>query len=319
MAEREVTDFNTIDGSPNLQTLHREIDWLISDNIASVQGFGQSLNSVKHVSSLLNSSELYSVTLRLSIEELEHLWRKRTMERVPLQYLTHTAHWRDLELTVSDAVLIPRPETELLIDFAEEILNRLELQLDGTSTWNHLLSSPWLDLGTGSGALAIAMAQALQSRGRETVPLVLATDKSIEAVEVAKHNATTCGVQDVIQVLNGSWFEPIDDSIRFAGILSNPPYIPTELLGSLQPEVYLHEPRLALDGGVSGGLLHITSICAKITDFLLPGGLFAIETHGAEQAKFVGRLLEQTRAFDDIRTRADYAGVCRFVTARKQR
>ncbi|CEG00901.1 hypothetical protein OT_ostta02g00087 [Ostreococcus tauri] len=114
MAEREVTDFNTIDGSPNLQTLHREIDWLISDNIASVQGFGQSLNSVKHVSSLLNSSELYSVTLRLSIEELEHLWRKRTMERVPLQYLTHTAHWRDLELTVSDAVLIPRPETELL-------------------------------------------------------------------------------------------------------------------------------------------------------------------------------------------------------------
>lgn len=314
LAKREVTRFDASDGSPNLQTLYRELEWLIEDSLMPSVGLDEDLKAFTQTVIAEEGRCVPSVALRLPITELKDLWSKRIYNRVPLQYLTNTAHWRDIQLTVSSSVLIPRPETELLIDFAREVLDQLGSQRDHHASFDTLLSSPWLDLGTGSGAIAISLAQELKRHGGQRV---IAVDKSVKAVEVAKHNIQRYGLQDKVEVLIGSWFEPIDTQMRFAGILTNPPYIPSELLGSLQSEVQLHEPWLALDGGKGDGELHILSICGKVAEFLLPGGLFAIETHDFEQSRLVERLLKGTGSFCDIRIRQDYSGVSRFVTARR--
>jgi len=314
LARREIERFDASDGSPNLQSLYRELEWLIADSVMPAVGLDEGLSAFTQTAITEEAGCVPSVSLRIPITELKDLWNKRIYERVPLQYLTNTAYWRDIQLTVSRSVLIPRPETELLIDFACEMLVQLRSQAYHDDSLDSLLSSPWLDLGTGSGAIAISLARELQHHGGQRV---IAVDKSIEAIEVAKCNIQRYGLQDKVEVLNGSWFEPIDKQMRFAGIVTNPPYIPSELLGSLQPEVQLHEPWLALDGGQGDGELHILLICERVAEFLLPGGLFAIETHNFDQSRLVGRLLRETGSFYNIRIRHDYSGVSRFVTARR--
>jgi release factor glutamine methyltransferase len=124
------------------------------------------------------------------------------------------------------------------------------------------------------------------------------------------------GLGDRIEFRQGAWFEPLADLPgQLAGVVSNPPYIPTEMVPTLQPEVARHEPHLALDGGDDGleALRHLVSAAPQ---FLREGGLWMVE-HMAGQAAAVAQLLQATQSYGVIATHADLAGIDRFVTAQQ--
>lgn len=248
----------------------------------------------------------------------EALWTQRLQDRVPLQYLTSTAFWRDVVLSVGPGVLIPRPETELLIDFATE----------AAAAAPELARGQWADLGTGSGALAVALARALPA-----APVVWAVDLSPAAAAYAAFNASRLGVGGRVRVARGSWCEPlIATGVEgLAGVVSNPPYVSAGEVEGLQAEVGQHEPRLALDGGEGLGVDCLVPICCGAAALLRPGGFLALETAGGQQAEYVADVLrrmrdpggagipgaagDKARAFDRVEVRKDLRGVERFVTA----
>ncbi|HEY9628736.1 MAG TPA: peptide chain release factor N(5)-glutamine methyltransferase [Coleofasciculaceae cyanobacterium] len=269
-----------------------ELDWLLQE-LAGLDRLSLRLESFK------NSP---AIALPIALAELSHLWEQRLSDRIPIQYLVGKTPWRNLSLQVSPAVLIPRPETELLIDLAVAAAQTADLQ-----------QGDWADLGTGSGAIAIGLAAALPQATLHAV------DVSAAALAVAQrnarqnipHNASWRG--DRIQFYQGSWFEPLSHlQGQLCGVVSNPPYIPSALVPQLQPEVAQHEPHLALDGG-KDGLDAIRTLVALAPDFLRSGGLFLSEMM-AGQAEQVVDLLEAA-AYQDIQVHKDLAGVDRFVLA----
>lgn len=222
--------------------------------------------------------------------EFLRLVRQRC-EGQPIAYLTgHRAFW-SLDLRVTPAVLIPRPETELLVECALELIppdvpRRIA------------------DLGTGSGAIALAVAR--ERPGAE----VHATDLSLEALDVAQENARRNDLEQV-QFHYGSWAEPLRG--KFDLVLSNPPYVAEAdehlLMGDCR-----FEPRIALSPGVDalGALRQVTT---GASDILLDGGWLAVE-HGHNQGEAVRSLLESA-GFTEIRTRRDLAGIDRVCIGRK--
>ncbi|MBI4780246.1 MAG: peptide chain release factor N(5)-glutamine methyltransferase [Oscillatoriophycideae cyanobacterium NC_groundwater_1537_Pr4_S-0.65um_50_18] len=270
-----------------------EIDWLLQE-LASLDRLSLRLESFK------NSP---AIALPMSLDELSHLWEQRLSDRVPIQYLVGKTPWRNLSLQVSPAVLIPRPETELLIDLAVAAAQTADLQ-----------QGDWADLGTGSGAIAIGLAAALPQATLHAV------DVSAAALAVAQQNArqnipyhANLG-GDRIQFYQGSWFEPLSHlQGQLCGVVSNPPYIPSILVPQLQPEVAQHEPHLALDGG-KDGLDAIRTLVALAPDYLRSGGLCLLEMM-AGQAEQVVNLLEAAAAYRDIQVHKDLAGLDRFALA----
>ena len=127
-------------------------------------------------------------------------------------------------------------------------------------------------------------------------------------------------LKDKVELLGGSWFDAlheIDDStLKFDGIISNPPYIPSEIASNLQPEVARHEPMCALDGKGKKGMGDLEVICDSVHEYLAPGGFLALETHGGEQALMAWEKLWKTDLYEDVRIRSDYGGIDRFITAR---
>jgi len=228
------------------------------------------------------------------LERLDALWERRLHERLPLQYLLGRAHWRDLCLAVSPAVLIPRPETELLVDIAIEACRDRPAPLIA-------------DLGTGSGAIAVAVARSLPAAR------VFAVDASREALAIARANVEAYGLTDRIELLEGSWFAALEADLRFDAVLSNPPYIPSAEVAGLADEVRLHEPHLALDGG-SDGLVHVRTLVAQAHSRLIPGGLLTMELM-AGQARPVAALIERDVRYGEVTIRRDLAGIERFVLA----
>jgi len=252
-----------------------------------------------------------------SLPELEELWQRRLTDRVPVQQLAGRVQWRSLELRVSADVLIPRPETELLVDLAIETVQR------GAS-----LAGNWLDLGTGSGAIAIGLATELRSRlkpssrnanSSHTPPIktnpfhVYAVDCSAAALAIAQDNCDRCGVGDWVTLQQGSWFEPFrsQSALKFQAIVSNPPYIPRADLADLEPEVRDHDPVLALDGGESG-LEDLWAIVQAAPEFLLPGGWLFLE-HEARQGEAMRSALHGVGVYGQIATVQDWAGFDRFT------
>ena len=305
--------------SPSLEALFTEIDWLIDDNISLKE------HSVSYVKLSSYSNEgpgrncsLDYLSVRVPLEELSLLWDRRLRERVPLQYLTHIAYWRDLELIVNPDVLIPRPETELVVDWALEASARNRAL--GSSSSGKLEHGPWLDLGTGSGAIAIALAKHFVVEKEAIRPCVYAVDISPGACSIAAHNLVRHGVQEVVHLTQASWFDAFENNKemqgKFAGIISNPPYIPSDKLNSLQPEVR-HEPKLALDGGTGAGLDSLTKICTNAAKYLMQGGTLILETHGHEQSIMLKQQLSSTSHFTHVEVRYDHFGVGRFVTAQR--
>ncbi len=231
----------------------------------------------------------------LTIAELDQMWQRRVVDRVPVQYLVQTAPWRQFRLRVSPAVLIPRPETELLIDLAIAAAESANL------TAGH-----WADLGTGSGAIAIGLAVALPTA------TIHAVDISAEALAIAQSNASALQLSH-LQFHQGRWFEPLELwRGQLSAMVSNPPYIPTAMLAELQPEVRQHEPKLALDGGADG-LDCIRHLAATAPTYLRSGGLWLIEMM-AGQAESIQALL-QRHNYQQIQIHPDLAGIDRFALA----
>jgi len=232
------------------------------------------------------------------LAKLEQLWQRRITEKIPVQYLVGSVTWRNLELTVTPAVLIPRPETELIIDLIVELVN------DPSAVGN------WVDLGTGSGAIALGLAQVLPNC------LIHAVDWSEDALSIAAINVANNHLVDRIKLDHGQWFEPLSElKLKINGMVSNPPYIPTAEIAHLQPEVAQHEPHLALDGGVDG-LEAVQHLIDTAPAYLISGGYWIVELM-AGQADIVRSRLKAQGSYNQIQTHFDRAGIERFVSARK--
>lgn len=275
-----------------------EVDWLLQE-LAGLDRLTLRLESFKHWP---------QVQLCLSLAALTELWQKRIQARVPVQYLAGTAPWRQFNLTVSPAVLIPRPETELIIDLSVAAAQASSIAATSSSGVERAEPEIWVDLGTGSGAIAIGLATAFPAAK------LCAVDCSPAALAVAQQNATDLGLGDRVQFFQGDWFQPLaglEGQLR--GMVSNPPYIPKGMLSGLQPEVAWHEPHLALDGG-EDGLDCIRHLVATAPIYLKSGGIWLIELM-AGQAEQVVELLEKQGDYDRIQVHADLAGIDRFVLA----
>ena len=233
----------------------------------------------------------------LSSEEREAfkpLLRRRA-GREPLQYIIGRTGFRELELKTDPRVLIPRPETEVLV---QEVLDWASAGAE--SVW---------DMGTGAGAVALSLAV------EGTWTRVVATDVSPEALSVAADNAERYDLGGHVEFREGSLFEPLEEGERFDVIVSNPPYIAEGEKGELQPEVRDWEPPEALFGG-EDGLDVIRQLVAGAPKHLLSGGLLALEC-GLGQAEGIAADVQATGAFGAVRIRADLTGRPRFVTAER--
>ncbi len=269
--------------------------------VAEVEWFLQEGAGLDRLSLRLGSFKDWPrVNLRLPWSELMQLWEQRLKQRVPLQYLTGVVGWRHFSLTVSPGVLIPRPETELMIDWVARAVNSSSLQ----ALWR----GDWVDLGTGSGAIALGLAEVL------TEASIHAVDCSLEALAVARKNAENLGFADRIRFYHGQWWEPLEFlQGSVSGMLANPPYIPTNLISTLQPEVANHEPHLALDGGDSG-LVCIQHLVKTAPIYLQSGGVWLVEMM-AGQGELVVEMLKAEGCYTDIELIADLAGIQRFALA----
>ncbi|ELP56503.1 methyltransferase, HemK family protein [Microcystis aeruginosa TAIHU98] len=241
--------------------------------------------------------EREKIPLSYSWSEITKRWQKRLKARVPLQYLLESVVWRDFTLKVSPEVLIPRPETELLIDIVGE-------------TFRGDDGGIWVDLGTGSGAIAIGLASIL------TKAEIYAIDYSPTALAIAKENIIKTGFADRIILKQGSWWTPLEKwKGQISGMVSNPPYIPSAEILDLQIEVREHEPRLALDGG-EDGLTALRYLVATAPDYLRSGGLWLVEMR-AGQGEKVAQMLENQGNYRQIQIINDLAGFDRFVLAER--
>ena len=220
---------------------------------------------------------------------------KRRASREPLQYILGCQSFRELELIVRPGVLIPRPETEQLVD---EVLDWfLREEVDRPTA---------LDVGTGSGAIALSLAA-------ESGAKVVATDISSVALDLARSNAEAAGLEALVEFREGSIFEPIPATARFDAIVSNPPYVREKDEPLLEPEVLDWEPREALFSG-NDGLDVIRDLVAGAFQYLRPGGLLALEV-GLGQAREVALLLEDSGYYAAVKIKRDHAALERFVIA----
>lgn len=218
----------------------------------------------------------------------------------PLAYVTGEREFWSLPFCVTSEVLVPRPETEILVEVTLELAKKMAPR--------HTIRI--LDLGTGSGAIAVALAKELGAAE------VWATDLSARALEVAQTNAARHEVNGKIRFLQGDTFEPVRNREQFFDlVVSNPPYVRRADLPRLTPEVRDWEPRSALDGGVDGLDLY-RRISMEAHFYLGDGGFVALEI-GADMGAEVCRLFASTGCYDTPSAYQDYAGRDRVVIARK--
>ncbi|MEO1204173.1 MAG: peptide chain release factor N(5)-glutamine methyltransferase, partial [Pseudomonadota bacterium] len=224
-----------------------------------------------------------------AVERLEQTVARR-LAGEPMAYITGIKEFWSMELMVTPATLVPRPETEILVERAlQEMPRRAEFEV--------------LDLGTGSGAVALAIAR------ERRLSSVTAIDQSADAVRVAEHNARMHDLDNVI-CLQGDWTEPVRDQ-RFDIVVSNPPYVADDdpALATLAAE-----PRAALAAGADG-LDAIRRLAAECVAITRPGGWLVLE-HGSDQADAVAAELE-ANGWQAIDIRRDYAGLDRVTAAKR--
>lgn len=225
---------------------------------------------------------------------------KRRVSGEPTAYITGTREFWSLDLTVGPEVLIPRPETECLV---EAVLPFLAEHTDA--------SRRVLDMGTGSGAIVIALAH------EHPQGCFVAMDRSIRALLLARHNARNHRVDDHIVWYCGNWDAPLKlDQARFDLIVSNPPYIPSGDIDGLQTEVRDFEPRPALDGSPDG-LACLRLIISSAHRYLRPGGMLALEM-GCDQAAAVCEIASHVGRYDRPRIIKDYSGLDRVAVMNKK-
>ena len=250
-------------------------------------------NSDLNLSRINPGDNLY---LRKDLDFLESIWKDHLLNSTPIQYLCGITFWRDLKLKVTNKVLIPRPETELIVDIVFNIFRKKSEKLF------------FAELGTGSGAISIALALAYPfSDG-------VATDIDQDALEIATKNYINSSKQSNLKFYCGNWWSPLES---FKGKLdlaiSNPPYIPKDTYEKLPKEVKNFEPKVALLGG-EDGLKHIREIIQKAPLFLKEKGWLILENH-FDQGEKVKQLLLKNK-FTSVEIVKDYSGIGRFTIGR---
>jgi release factor glutamine methyltransferase len=237
----------------------------------------------------------------LTSDEIDqfHQCIKERISGRPVQYIIGTVEFFGLEFKVDQRVLIPRPETETLVEVViEQLANKEKPRI--------------IDLGTGSGAIAISLAANLKSS------FIYATDVSKEALEVAKENALRNKVESQIEFLWGDLFEPLKKG-NFEGqidcVVSNPPYVSKDELETLPKEVKDYEPIVALESEKDGLFFH-KKIIESSLDFLSKGGILAMEV-GLGQANKVADLIRNQKDLKKTEIKKDLGGIKRIVVSRK--
>ncbi len=232
--------------------------------------------------------------------DLDSMVRRR-LAGEPLQYVLGAWEFRGLDLFVDDRVLIPRPETELVVEVALEAAVHAGLRRGGRPALDGSTHAVVADLGTGSGAIALALAAELPDA------LVWATDVSRDALAVATANIAGCGATRV-RTAHGSWFGALAVELRgaLALVVVNPPYVAESEVASLPPEVAHHEPRVALVSGTTG-LEAIDVIVRDAPRWLAPGGALVVEIAphqaGAATARATAAGLAEVTVRDDLARR----------------
>ena len=221
----------------------------------------------------------------------------KRVQRVPVAYLVGSKAFMSLNFKVNRDVLIPRPDTETLVNYATEKLRKMSGELKVA------------DIGTGSGAIGISILRFVKNS------IVSAVDISKKAIEIATTNADLNKVTDRIKFYTGDLLKPLTGQ-KFKAVLSNPPYIPNKVVKTLQPEVAQYEPKLALEGG-EDGLDFYRRLVKDAPDFIEEGGFLAVEI-GINQAAAVKNLIESDGRLKDIESRKDLAGIERVIAAWKK-
>ena len=224
----------------------------------------------------------------------------RRGHREPVAYILGRKAFRSIELQVNQDTLIPRPDTESLVEVALEELERIAKP--------HPLV---MDLGTGSGAIALALATEC-ARVR-----VVATDVMPKTLEMARLNAVRLGLEDRVEFVLSDIYESIPSEARFDIIVSNPPYVTEEAMHRLAAEIRGYEPHAALLGGVHGMDYH-AEIIPGAPQFLVPGGMLAMEINESKMLETM-QLFIATGRFEDISIRNDLSGQPRVISGREKR
>ncbi|MBT3604181.1 MAG: peptide chain release factor N(5)-glutamine methyltransferase, partial [Candidatus Latescibacteria bacterium] len=219
-------------------------------------------------------------------------------KRIPLQHVLGNTEFYGLMFKSTPAALIPRPDTESLV---ETVIDHLQ----------HQVAPKILDIGTGSGIIAITLAHELPTAQ------VFATDISKPALALAKQNAHLNQVEDRTHFLQSNLLSSLSATSQFDVIVSNPPYIPTADISDLDTEVRDHDPLLALDGGLDG-LGFYRHLIPQSLPYLKPDGLLALEI-GHDQCPAIETLFSQEEAFIQTRAHQDLAGHTRILISKKQK
>ena len=264
-------------------------------------------------------------------EQFDKLIRRR-IGGEPLQYITGEQEFMGLSFHVDSRVLIPRLDTEIL---AERAINYVDKLIASAECADGQPPVRVLDLCCGSGAIGLSIAALadgghsasqigdkaavstdaarIEAAAADTAPVdVVLTDISADALEVARQNAKALGVFDRVRLVRSDLFGGLAGQEGFDLIVSNPPYIRTDVIATLDEEVRGHEPMLALDGGADGLDIY-RRIAGEAPDFLKAGGCLMMEI-GCDQAKDVAALLEE--GFDGVEVVKDLAGLDRVVVAK---
>ncbi|MCX8117815.1 MAG: peptide chain release factor N(5)-glutamine methyltransferase [Desulfobacterota bacterium] len=233
-------------------------------------------------------------------ETLGELVRRRTC-REPLPYILGRQEFWSIDLKVDPRVLIPRPETEHLVEEALVILKSLSSPREPVV----------LELGTGSGAIAISLVK----EAKEI--FLVATDISEEALKVARENAEGASVSNRIRFVRGDLLQPFLPRGGFDLILSNPPYIPEPAIEGLMPEIRHYEPLIALRGG-EDGLDFYRRLIPQCPSYLREGGWLLLEV-GSQQAGIVLKMMEEDGRYQLVEILKDLSGRERVVKAQRRR
>lgn len=228
---------------------------------------------------------------------------KRRLAREPVAYIVGIKEFWSLDLAVTKDVLIPRPETECLIEAA------ISLFPDDSSSDFKLKRI--LELGTGSGAIILALAS--KRKGN----IFFASDRSIKAVKLALLNAKCHNLDETINFFSSDWLTPLKNKTHlFDMIISNPPYIQTRTIDKLEPEIYRYEPRMALDGG-EDGLCSLRYIICNAHIYLTQDGCLLLEI-GHDQKDDVQKIIDKSGNYEHVVFTKDYSGYYRVVRMRKK-
>lgn len=284
-----------------LQAIQRSVDFLSKKGVESPRLQAELLLAhvlqVPRMKLYLDFERILTDDQQATLRELV----RRRGQREPLQHILGTTSFCGLDLEVNGDVLVPRPETELLAELGWQFLKKVaERDVDPPTA---------LDFGTGSGCIAIAIA--VQCTDAQAV----AIDKSIAALTLARRNAARHAVDSRIEFLMSDGFAALPAKSKFDLIISNPPYIPTAEIATLEPEVRDHDPRPALDGGADG-LDFYRRLARETVAFLRPEGRIMVELgHGQEAA--VRKIFSDEKWVVEF-VEPDYHRVPRILAARRE-